>query len=324
MKSAGHTVTVVQVVHDVVPSKTDADLHLIAFPVLSWAPPAMMSRYLRRFPQMKGTKVAVLAINGALLRDGKLLAGYTGQALEQAEKILRRKKMDVFLTGNASFPDNWTQMTNPCGADEALVIIEQGERQVHAFARQFLAEERMLYRCGFWNTVWSKLIAVGFGKIGRKVLGTFYIADSACTGCALCVKTCPANTIVMENKLPRWKSHCEDCNRCINLCPEKAIQVSMPLMLIQLTLNLALSIWFVTGFLNFASLLLPDFLWLKILVDIPLVVLALYLSCWVTLVPLDYLFRLFMGVPAVRRYFTKSVTKAYRRYAAPGFKPWKM
>jgi len=323
LQAAGHVVTVVQVRYGVLPPTGTFDYHIVAFPVLSWAPPVMMSRYLKLMPRLNGAKAAILAINGALVSNGKMVAGYTGQALEKAEKILRRKKMDVFLTGNASFPDNWTQMTNPCDEEGLKIVIPQGEAQVRAFTGKFLSEQHELYRCGALNTAWSWLVSEGFGRIGRRMLGVFYIADSACTGCAICAKTCPAQTIVMQNKLPRWKTNCEDCNRCINTCPEKAIQVSLPLMVIQIILNLALSVLFIKGVLDYASLIIVGTPWWKVLVDIPLVFLAIYLGVWVTLVPLDYLFRQLMKIPSVRQYFTKSFTKSFRRYSAPGFKPWK-
>jgi Pyruvate/2-oxoacid:ferredoxin oxidoreductase delta subunit/menaquinone-dependent protoporphyrinogen IX oxidase len=323
LKAAGHEISIVQVRFGAVPPKDTFDFHIVAFPVLSWAPPVMMSRYLKKMPRLNGTKVAILAINGALLSNGKLIAGYTGQALEEAERILKRKKMDVFLTGNASFPDNWTQMTNPCDEEGLKVIIPQGEDQVRAFIHKFLSEERELYRCGAFNTTWSWLVSGGFGRIGRRLLGTFYIADEHCTGCGICAKTCPAQTIVMHRKLPRWKSKCEDCNRCINICPEKAIQVSLPLMLLQIVLNLFLSVWFIKAVLDYASLLIVGHPWLKALVDIPLVLLAMYLAVWVSLVPFDAVFRWSMKIPSVRTYFTKSFTKSFRRYSAPGFRPWK-
>jgi len=127
----------------------------------------------------------------------------------------------------------------------------------------------------------------------------------------------------MENKLPRWKTNCEDCNRCINIFPEKAIQVSLPLMVIHTILNLVLTVLFIKGVLDYASLIIVGTPWWKVLVDIPLVILAIYLGVWVPLVPLDAVFRWLMRIPAIRRYFTKSFTKSFRRYSAPGFKPWK-
>lgn len=323
LKAVGHEISIVQVKLGVLPPTGIFNFHIVAFPVLSWAPPVMMSRYLKKMPRLNGTKAAILAINGALVHDGNLVSGYTGQALEEAEKILRRKKMDVFLTGNASFPDNWTQMTNPCDEEGLKVVIPQGDAQVQVFAANFLSEKRELYRCGALNTAWSYLIAGAFGRIGRRMLGTFYIADEKCTGCAICAKSCPAQTIVMENKLPRWKTNCEDCNRCINICPEKAIQVSLPLLIIQTVINLVLTVLFIKGVLDYASLIIVGTPWWKVLVDIPLVFFAFYLAAWVTLVPLEAIFRWSMKIPSVRHYFTRSFTKSFRRYSAPGFKPWK-
>ena len=81
----------------------NAELQIFAFPVLGWAAPALVKKYFRRLPGGQGTKGAVLAVFG----------GHPGQALRNMEKFLRRKKFDIFLTGGACYPENWTQMVNP-------------------------------------------------------------------------------------------------------------------------------------------------------------------------------------------------------------------
>src|SRR3989339_1390300 len=95
LRAAGYEITVQQVKKGVVPLTGAFDYHIFAFPVLSWAPPVIMKRYMRQMPVSKGTKTAVLAVNGSIFHDGKLVKGYTGQALEQAESILRHKKYAV-------------------------------------------------------------------------------------------------------------------------------------------------------------------------------------------------------------------------------------
>jgi ferredoxin len=319
--TAGHEVTTIQVCRGVRPPEETVDFHIVAFPVLSWAPPAMMNRYLMRMPRSKEERVAVLAINGAVVYGDKLVLGTTGQGLEEAEHILRRKGYDVFLTGNASFPDNWTQMTNPCDAEAVKRIFEVGDARVQEFADKLLSEARELYRCDTFTKGWTYLVAGLFGRIGRRVFGLCYIADDKCSGCSLCAKTCPAKTIVMENSRPRWKTRCEDCNRCINLCPEKSIQVSLPLLIAHMTANLTLTIWFITVGMDLANLMtfLPAYALL--LVKIILVLAAFWLGVWFCLVPLDFVFRLMIQIPAVRRFCCKSHTTKFRRYSAPGFKP---
>jgi NAD-dependent dihydropyrimidine dehydrogenase PreA subunit len=321
LQAAGHQVTTIQVCKGITPPAGNYDYQLFAFPVLSWAPPVMMSRYIRQLPGSSGGKAAVLAINGAIVQNGKLVQGFTGQALEETERLLKRKKYDVFLTGNASFPENWTQMTNPCPEEAIQVIFPEGEAGVRDFIEKYVSGKRELYRCGWFNKSWSYLIAGLFGRFGRRVLGTCYIADERCTGCSLCARTCPSETIVMSHGLPRWKNQCEDCNRCINSCPEKAIQVSLPLLLIQTIFNVVLTIWGIVAVVEYTPQLLDIPAFLLIVLDILLILFVIYLTLWISLVPLNAFFRLLLKIPAVRRFCCISHTKPFRRYLAPGYKP---
>lgn len=319
LQSLGYEVKIRQVKKEVLPPNEASDYHIFAFPVLSWAAPVIMKRYLRKMPGGKGTKTAILAINGAIFHDGRLVKGYTGQALEQVEIILKRKKYDVILTGNASFPDNWTQVTNPCSVKDTDVIFPLGEAEVRVFTESFLSGKRELYRCGFFNRFWSSLTAGLFGTIGRRVLGKFYIADERCTGCSICVKSCPAGTIRMYRKMPYWDNNCEDCNRCINICPEQAIQVSVPLFILQTIVNLSLTIWAIWAILVY----IPK--WIQInkvflfSTEIALIIISSLLILWLTVVPIDAFFRMLIRNPGVRRFFSISYTTKFRRYTAPGF-----
>ena len=70
----------------------------------------------------------------------ELTAVYGGnsvQALPQMERLLKRKGFDVFLTGGALYPNNWTQMTNPPSAVEAREISAGGDKMALAFAENF-------------------------------------------------------------------------------------------------------------------------------------------------------------------------------------------
>ncbi len=53
-----------------------------------------------------------------------------------------------------------------------------------------------------------------------------------CTGCATCLKCCPAGALAMKNKLPVLdKKKCINCFCCHELCPKKAVGLYRPLML---------------------------------------------------------------------------------------------
>ena len=321
LKAAGHDITIGQVKKNIIPPSGTFDYHIIAFPVLSWAAPVIMKRYIREMPRSKGAKAAVLAIIGGIVTEGRLVKGYAGQALEQVEKILCRKKYDVFLTRDATFPDNWTQVTNPCSLKDTELIFPVGEADVNAFTESFLTEKRELYRCGFFNRTWSYLIAGLFGKLGRRLLGKFYIADENCTGCSICEKACPVQTIRMKDEKPFWGTNCEDCNRCINICPERAIQVSVPLFILQSVINIGLTIWAIRAILiHIPEMIQTDKIFMLSL-EVILIILAVLFLLWVSFVPIDAFFRLLLKNPAMRRFFSSSYTRKYRRYIAPGFNP---
>jgi len=321
LHAAGHEVRTWQVKKDILPPVEVFDYHIIAFPVLSWSAPVMMKKYIRKMHRSENTKTAILAINGAIIRNGKLVKGYTGQAIEKLENILKRKKYDVFLTSNASFPDNWTQASNPCNSQDTEIITPLGDIEVHEFIGKFMEGRKELYRCGFFNKVWTYMVGGLFGLIGRRVFGKFFIADENCSGCAICAKACPAQTIKMKQKKPFWNTSCEDCNRCINICPEKAIQVSVPLFILQMVINIGLTvsaIWaivvYIPGLIQLSKAVL-------VTVEVILIIMATIFLLWVSFVPIDAFFGVLQKKPALRRFFSKSYTKKFRRYAAKGFKP---
>ena len=49
--------------------------------------------------------------------------------------------------------------------------------------------------------------------------------NEKCTGCGLCVRACPANTLEMADKKARMKTplECMACSDCTAICPEDAI-----------------------------------------------------------------------------------------------------
>jgi len=329
--AAGHEVRVLRVRRGSLPPEGRFDLQVFAFCVLSWSAPVMMKHYLRSLPRIRGHaggRAALLAVNGGMMVKGNFRKGYSGQALEQAEGILRRRGYEVFLTDSASFPENWTQFVNPLGATEVEAALPLGEEEVKGFVRRLLAGEAGLFRAGLVNRIWSGAVAFIFGCIGRRLLGKAYIADERCTACGLCAATCPAGTIRMHGRqaggngrLPRWGAACEDCNRCINICPEAAIQVSLPLLFLHIAGHAGLTI----GAIRIFTIHLPELVRLSPPLQAVLTILfglaAVYICLWVELLVVDPLLQLLARLPGLRRFFLISRTRGFRRYTAPGFKP---
>ena len=96
LHALGHEVKTTEVKKDVFPSDNVYDYQIFAFPVLSWSAPVMMKKYIGQMSEGNNVKTAVLAINGAIFNKGKLIKGYTGQALEQNRKDTETKKLRCF------------------------------------------------------------------------------------------------------------------------------------------------------------------------------------------------------------------------------------
>lgn len=61
------------------------------------------------------------------------------------------------------------------------------------------------------------------------VLGEVGFDYDKCNGCMLCVKICPASSLVKRNKRPAMTSSpvhdCMACGDCAAICPEQAIHL---------------------------------------------------------------------------------------------------
>lgn len=57
--------------------------------------------------------------------------------------------------------------------------------------------------------------------------GSVNVDPDKCTGCGFCVKACPADALVIENKLSKMPekhiNECMGCGDCTAICPEDAI-----------------------------------------------------------------------------------------------------
>jgi NAD-dependent dihydropyrimidine dehydrogenase PreA subunit len=320
---AGREVSVLEVKAGVQPPAASFDTHLFAYPTLALSAPVLMKRYLRRLPDGRGARAAVLALTGATFSRGRVDGGNPGQGLVQAERILRRRGYDVFLTRSVSFPSNLLQVSS--GPHEAGVkaIFSRGEPLVGDFAADFLAGKKDLRRLGLARFIWMRAVSVLYGLVGRRALGKMYLADARCNACGLCARACPGQVIRMKGAWPRWRANCELCDRCINICPKEAIQFSLPLLILHLIVHGGLFI------LAFQAMLgwLPDLILLpqpvlalgQIFGLVSAVILIFILSFTV----IDAFFQTLARLRPIRRFFSLSWTRRFRRYTAPGFNPLK-
>lgn len=300
------------------------DLVLIGFPALGFCAPAPVMRALRGLPRLPGVRAAVLCACGGSALRGRILRGWAGAAVPEIERLLRRKGLRVLASAEASYPENWRQVSRPAQGEQREALVAIGDADARAFASSLTRAldggppERL--RRGRLALALISPVPPLFRSLARKCLARLFTADAACSGCGLCARSCPAAAIRMKGGRPSWGLACSACNRCINACPDGAIQTSNLRLAFFVLVNAA------AGVLGFrAGKLLVAALGAALGLRLPGIVGALLgfaLYCGLTLVqlgPLDALLRRLERSPAFKAAFYRSFTKKFPRYLAPGF-----
>lgn len=303
LEQAGMQVSLINMEHGSHPALSNADVHVIMFPLYALAAPAIVRRYLKQLPQGAGARMAVVSIQG----DSEHTVGHVYQALDQMKRMLTRQGYSVFLTQSVGYPVNWVQFFNPPPPEAQQQIIARGDERIKQLAASLLAGQEQFYACAWGHRLWSWSTWAMFTTIGRRFLGKLFIADHRCNACGKCVKICPVQAIKLVKSIPRWNYQCENCQRCINICPQQAIQTSLTKFLLSF------------GVLGLAFILL--FLTLRGSLGVGWAIMAGLILAHVVLIPLDVLLFWIESVPCIKSILAINFTSNYRRYLAPGFLP---
>ena len=293
------------------PAVAGYDGVMIAFPVLSFSPPAFVKRFIRSMPAGGRLPAYVLAVDG----------GGGRSAAAQAVRLLDHRGYRALIGGRAAYPDNWTQAVQPPRPERIAEMTGRGDAMSVRFADAVASGKADGGSADRTFSALDSFIGFLFGSVGRRFLGKCYFADDDCNACGLCVKKCPAGTILLgkgRRARPFWKADCEDCNACINLCPTRAINTSIGRLIVLISLVAAagwagIRAYFMYGKPVFTGI--PPALGAGI--DALAVCAALFLAHALSIGPFDrYILRFVQRIPGVRRFFSWTFTKNWRRYKA--------
>jgi ferredoxin len=313
LEAAGSTVDVTRIRKGVrAPDIGGYDGVIVAFPVLSFAPPVFVKRFIRSIPEGKGLPAHVLAVDGG--------GGRSAAAL--AVRLLERRGFRAVVSGRATYVENWTQAFQPPGPEAVAVITAQGDAMAVAFAEAVLSGKPGAGSVDRKVSVIDTAVGFLFGAVGRRFFGKVYYADEDCNACGLCVRGCPSGTILLaegKRARPFWKADCEDCNACINMCPTRAINTSIGRLVVLLSFILAAAWAGIGAYFKYAKPLIagaiPPALCAGI--DMIAVLVVLYLAHALPIGPVDrYFLRFVQRIPGVRKFFSWTFTKSWRRYRA--------
>lgn len=105
-----------------------------------------------------------------------------------------------------------------------------------AYAQAILAKQACIDRCARGGQAGISMLAKLL-HVAEPVLNTLYgtekplslarIDESKCTGCTICIQTCPFDAIVGTGKMMHTVIHslCTGCERCVERCPMDCIDM---------------------------------------------------------------------------------------------------
>lgn len=141
--------------------------------------------------------------------------------MSMAVRLLRSKGYQVCGGTEILMPNNFTGGRIP-DAGSIQDLVASAREKVGEFAQSVLKGEHVIQSVSAADPV----TAWGFNwpfRLVQPLLGRlFKLSKEKCTGCQVCVRTCPAGNIAFDN-LPRWGKECELCLRCLHICPQAAI-----------------------------------------------------------------------------------------------------
>jgi len=186
-----------------------------------------MIKFISRYPKNSADAVFVLNTRaGMKLGRRWYIPGLSGIALILPALILLIKGYSIRAMRPVDLPSNWISLHPGLKPQVIRSLYARWEPKVKSFTLKLLDGKRVLYPL-FRDLPWDLAImpfAVGYYVFGRFMLAKTFIATRDCTGCMVCEKRCPTNSIRMISDRPYWKFTCESCMRCMNLCPHRAIE----------------------------------------------------------------------------------------------------
>jgi ferredoxin len=329
IQGRGGSAALQRVRREVAPPLPRSDVLVVMFPVYSFTAPRTLFSRLRRLPRVSSGRAAVIENHGMLSMKGGAHTGYGGACTRQAASILRRKGYDVIFLGGVGYPENVTILANAISETSAREVMEAGDAAIRRMAQDIDTGAISLRRFPLPARLLSAFGRFLFNGLGSWQAGKMFAADEKCNSCGLCVRGCPASAIRLAHGRPRWSVRCTFCLGCFNTCPSRAVQVSIPRLLLFLAASVAPLLVVIACFSTMHRWLddiLPVTWWISDGLSTAMAYLGAALLYGVLFVvaafSLDAATAMAERIPALRRVLGWTYTRRFIRYAAPGFKPF--
>lgn len=207
-------------------SLDEYDAYCFATPLQAWQPTKNVELFIKSMPVLECKVAFLLSSSG----------GQPSQTAPLMTKWLKRKGVAVVGHHDLVCPDSWpvtrrfsyTEDERRPSVESVHDLTSFTERML-GLQEAFLSGERVeLPRFHavptplFWLSRMERLLQ----HHSNMEMGKKKVAESDCTLCGTCEKSCPAGAILLD-PYPVFSNKCMSCWRCVNICPEDCIDTWM-------------------------------------------------------------------------------------------------
>lgn len=191
------------------------------FPVYSWGIPPVVESFMRR----SGLEFSKDTVHHLVLTCGDDI----GLTDRQWRKIMTERGFHTGKAFSVIMPNTYVLMKgfDVDSPEVENAKIEAASKRIAEIAAQLTATATSVPES-------SDVVRGRFAGIKSHIIYPWFVrhamspkpfhASDQCTGCGLCVRSCPLGNITIIGKHhPRWSNACALCLRCYHICPVHAV-----------------------------------------------------------------------------------------------------
>lgn len=145
-----------------------------------------------------------------------------GLVFTEISKSLMKKGKSLNYGRYISFPDCYIRWVQADDEESQENILNKAENHLNIIRRELLEQKNNLEKEGRILNVTSLAINKVW-KARLSFINKTFKVSSDCIKCEICVRTCPAKNIKLQDNKLEWGRNCQDCMACVQSCPNKAI-----------------------------------------------------------------------------------------------------
>jgi len=186
----------------------------LVFPIYFYGPPALMKRFILETLHALDLKIDYLFV---ILTHG----GMPFYAASITDRLLAEAGYAASYVSPIAMVDTYVPLFRIPDSKKQTLKHTKIAKRIEKIGKELLEQQlkvaTRLPLSRLMHTMWDRSLEL------RGEKDRHFVITDACTGCALCARTCPVKNIAMEGGKPTFLHACEQCFGCYHRCPEHAI-----------------------------------------------------------------------------------------------------